>query len=159
MSIDKLFFLEIIIIFISVSISLASDGVVGRAEIRELIEAIEYNNQLISAGYNKEKTSLAAVIERDDVQNYFEAAIETSLNTKVLVAKLDVLEKTVEGLGPKLDKVSSDVVGIRVENGKQNVEITSLKDGLLEVKTIIYWAVGILLTGGFAFHKYAHRED
>lgn len=139
------------------------DSLAGKSDeveaMNNLTEALKDYAQLLSAGHDERASSVAAALEREEVKKYFENMQQTATNTAAGLNKLEGIEKGVTRLGEKFDAVMVRIHDLEVSDGKQEVKISSVKEQQGKVESAIVWAIGVLIAGGYAGHRFAHKDD
>jgi uncharacterized protein YukE len=128
-------------------------------EMKELVGVIKDNTQLASVNYDKEKTSMAAAIEREDVQAFFSDQAQIRSNTEALNRGMVRVEKSVTNLGKKIENQDDSITALKISSTGQGVEISGVKEDVRDIKGVLWWALGGLAALGYVSHKYAHQDD
>ena len=116
--------------------------------VKELVEELRENNILHGSDYSPVKTDIAAVIDRDDVQQFFSS-----------IEKISSLTNTVEKISKNMEVVTGQVAVLRSSDSAQDAEIERNKLELRDLRYALGWLGVTLLTGLPAAHVYAHRND
>lgn len=122
--------------------------------INDLVSELREQDILTGAGYNAQKTDLAAAlgITQDDVDQFLENMAQTSRNSSSLV-------ESVKGLSVEVKRLSNEIGNLKEKNATHTVSIERNWQDIRDNRHFFGWFVVVIGSSIGYLHRWLHRND
>lgn len=129
------------------------------AAIRAQNELLADRNQLMSAGYDEQKTELAALLESEQLKRYFDQTDTMAINSTAVKQGVEQMQTTLHALSGKMDDLVDRLARNEERDSKQDVLIDRNTLDISRIFYVIAVVSGFLAAAAWAGHRWAHRDN
>ena len=122
-------------------------------------ELLADRNQLVSVGYDPQKTELAALLESKQLKRYFEQTDIMAANSTAVKQGVEQMQTSLQSLSVKMDAVVDRLARNEERDGRQDVLINRNTLDISRIFYVIAAVAGFLSAAAWAGHGWAHRND
>jgi hypothetical protein len=122
-------------------------------------ELLADRNQLISVGYDPQKTDLAALLESKQLKRYFEQTDTMAVNSTAVKQGVEQMQDSLYKLSGNMDTLVDRLANNEERDGKQDVLINRNTLDISRIFYVVAAVAGFLAAAAWAGHGWAHRND